>query len=189
MINQKSSGVSSATQLPLRGQPGEDVDVYFARLGRDGWEEIQSTLRLLLGAPLVVEIINAMPVPVCVLNDKCQVVLTNRCWDRFVRAGAPCLLGQRHGELLECACSDVGLDGCGTAPACRTCGAAVSVQKCQQLREQVTCEFRLHRRTSSGAELSELMVTCTPIQVDGRDFILFVVHEVDARVAVKTYDV
>ncbi len=65
----------------------------------------------------------------------------------------------------------------------------MSILESQQSGEQVTCEFRLLRTTARGPEMWDLMVTSTPIQVEGRGFRLFVLHEVDARVAVKTYDV
>jgi PAS domain-containing protein len=167
---------------------GEDVDAYFGRLGRDGVDEIQSASRLVLGVPLLQEIINAMPVPVSVMNEKGQVILTNRCWDRSVGEGADCLLGKRHGELLGCMRCEDGPEGCGTSAGCAGCGAAVSILNSQQSQEQVTCEYRLYRRTPKGPELEELMVTTTPIEVDGRGFSIFVLHVVDPLVAVKSFD-
>ncbi len=134
---------SEKRRLPWHRQSSEDVDLYFGQLGRDGLEELQSASRLILGVPLLKEIINAMPLPVAVLNDKAQVVLTNRCWDRLVGKATDCLLGARHGELLGC----------------------------------IRCE--------DGPEREDQMVTNTPIQVDGRDFSIFVLHDVDPLVAVE----
>ncbi len=55
----------------------------------------------------------------------------------------------------------------------------------QHSRGQVTCEFGLVRRTSDGPEREDQMVTTTPIQVDGRDFSIFALHDVDPLVAVE----
>jgi len=189
MLIQERDSLFSTKRLLFRRHLGEGVDEYFGRLGRDGVEEIQSASRLVLGVPLLQEIINAMPVPVSVLNEKGQVILTNRCWDRSVGEGADCLLGRRHGELLGCMRCEDGPDGCGTSPGCAGCGAAMSILESQQSREQVTCEYHLYRRTPRGPELEELMVTATPIQVDGHDFSIFALHVVDSLVAVKTIDI
>ncbi len=183
--NHISKTLAASSPRGLRG----DVDEYFAHLGRDGEDEIRSATRLVLAIPFLQDIINAMPVPVSILNEKSQVVLTNRCWDRSVGAEGQCLLGKRHGDLLSCVCRDDGPDGCGTSRRCAGCGAAVSILESQHLCEQVTCEFRLVRETSRGPETSELMVTSTPLQVDGRTFSIFALHDIDPRVSVKTYDV
>ncbi|TVS14839.1 MAG: hypothetical protein EA424_18155 [Planctomycetaceae bacterium] len=187
MVIHMRGGFSDRRRLPLQRRSDEDVDVFFGRLGRDGLEEIQAAARLIVGVPLLQEIINAMPVPVAVLNDKGQVVLTNRCWDRSVGEATNCLLGARHGELLGCSRCEDGPDGCGTARSCNHCGAAISILESQHSRGQVTCEFRLYRRTSEGPELEERLVTTTPIQVDGRDFSIFVLHDVDPLVAVECF--
>ena len=123
MIIPVRDGFSDRRRLPLQRQSSEEVDVFFDQLGRDGLEEIRTASRLLLGVPLLQEIINAMPVPVAVLNDK----------------------------------------------------------------GQVTCEFRLVRRTPDGPEREDQMVTTTPIQVDGRDFSIFVLHDVDPLVAIERF--
>jgi hypothetical protein len=143
---------------------------------------------LLSAVPLLQDIIHAMPVPVAILNEKSQIVLTNRCWHRVVSDGSQCLLGKRHGEVLGCVRSDHGADGCGTSRRCANCGAAASILESQETREQVTCAFRLLRETPHGPEPSQLWVTATPLQVDGRDFTIFALHEIDARVSLKSYD-
>ena len=132
---------SEKRRLPWHRQSSEDVDLYFDQLGRDGLEQLQSASRLILGVPLLKEIINAMPLPVAVLNDKAQVILTNRCWDRLVGEATDCLLGARHGELLGCSRCQDGPDGCGTGRGCGNCGAAISILESQHSRGQVTCEF------------------------------------------------
>ena len=187
MVVQMRGGFSERRRLPWQRQSSEDVDVYFGQLGRDGLEEIRAASRLIMGVPLLQEIINAMPLPVAVLNDKGQVVLTNRCWNRAVGEATDCLLGARHGELLGCIRCEDGLDGCGTGRGCGNCGAAISILESQHSRGQVTCEFRLVRRTPDGPELEEQMVTTTPIQVDGRDFNIFVLHDVDPLIAVEQF--
>ncbi len=187
MVIRMRGGFPDRRRLPLQRQSDEDVDVFFGRLGRDGLEEIRAATRLVLAVPLLQEIINAIPVPVAVLNDRGQVVLTNRCWDRSVGEATDCLLGKRHGELLGCIHCEDGPDGCGTGRGCGNCGAAISILESQHSRGQVTCEFRLHRRTSEGSELEERMVTTTPIQVDGRDFSIFALHDVDPLVAVECF--
>ena len=60
---------------------GQEVDSYFASLGRDGIEEIRDTSRRGLGFPCRQEITSTMPPPVSVLHEKVQLVVTNRQWN------------------------------------------------------------------------------------------------------------
>lgn len=70
MIRKLRSVVSSPKASPFRRGLAEQVDVYFEQLGREGVEEVGSVAKLMLRLPLVQEVINAMPIPVSVLNEK-----------------------------------------------------------------------------------------------------------------------
>jgi PAS domain-containing protein len=169
--------VSRPKATRLRQDLGGQVDLYFERLGRDGFEEIQSAARLALSVPLLQEVINAMPVPVSLLNEKGQVILTNRWWDRLVGDATDCILGKRHGELLGCIHCHDGPGGCSTLPGCAHCGAASAIFESQELKEQVTREYRLRRQAKDGEEVAELLVTATPLKVDHRNFTVFALQE------------
>ncbi len=162
---------------------GRQVDEYDERLGRDGVEEVQSAARQVPDVRSLQEVINAVPIPVSVLNENGQVVLANGCWDSLVGDATDCILGKRHGELLGCIHCHDGPGGCSTLVGCIHCGAASSVFECQELKEQVTREYLLCRKTPEGEKVTELLVTATPIHIDHRGFTVFVLQDVDPREA------
>lgn len=162
---------------PARRDLGADVDQYFASLGRDNQEQVQLASRIMLGVPLIQEVINAIPLPVSVLNEKGQVVLTNRRWDSDLDADPDFSHGRRHGELFECLHRHEGPDGCLTSEACADCGAAESIFESLESQEQVTREYQLHRESAAGTHVVERRITATPLHVDGREFTIFVVDE------------
>lgn len=159
------------------------VDDYFAWMGRDGVEDLQRAAALLQGVPLLQDIIDAVPLPVALLNEKGQIVLINRRWSESLGDEADCTLGKRHGELLGCLHATDGEDGCGTSRQCEQCGALVSIQASQQSNGQALRAYHLERPTPQGPEALELMVTSTPIEVGGRWFTIFVLQDADAPVA------
>ena len=160
----------------------ESADSFFASMGRDGLQELKSATVLLRDVPLLQEIIDAMPIPVTVLNQKGQIVLLNRRAGHWLGMGLDCTLGKRHGDLLCCIHSSEGADGCGTSRHCRSCGAAVSISTAQERQGQVVQDYHLTRITRRGEEAVELEVTTTPIYVEGRLFTIFAVRDTGAHI-------
>jgi nitrogen-specific signal transduction histidine kinase len=64
--------------------------------------------------------LEAFPGPAVVLNDRRQIVAANAA---FEAACITASFGVRPGDALGCVEAPRGTDGCGTAEACRTCGA------------------------------------------------------------------
>jgi PAS domain-containing protein len=152
-------------------------DTYFGWVGRDGLDELRSASKLLQGAPLMQQILDAMPIPVSVLNDKGQIVLMNRSGSQALGTTMDCALGKRHGELLGCVHSKEGPEGCCTTRHCENCGAFVSIEASRRTKGQVVREYHLDHETPTGRQEEDLVVTCTPIRVEGRDFTIFAVQD------------
>ena len=106
-------------------------------MGRDRDDEVRSAARLVLAVQYIQRIINAMPVPVAILNEKSQVIVANRSWERLAGKDSECLIGKRHGEQFGCLGLNEGPDGCGSSEACSECGAAVGIMQSQVTGEQV----------------------------------------------------
>jgi PAS domain-containing protein len=173
-------GDAHSDDSDLDFDPSQDervVDDYFALMGRDGIEQLEHAAQVLKGVPLLQDTIDAMPLPVALLNDKGQVVLVNRRWTETLGEEGDCVLGKRHGELLGCIHAAEGSDGCGTASQCAECGGLVSIMESRQLQGQVVRDYRLQRRSAQGIESAEFIATVTPIQVDGRPFMIFVLQD------------
>jgi len=158
------------------------VDDYFAWMGRDGMEDLERAAALLRGVPLLEDVLDAMPLPVAILNEKGQVVLVNRRWSQSLSVEPDCGLGKRHGELLGCLHAADGPDGCGTSGHCEQCGALISVLASRQSQGQALRAYHMERETSQGPEGVELIVTSTPLEVEGREFTIFVLQNADNHV-------
>ncbi len=96
---------------------------------RSGSEELEIQARQvderLLNATAILD---SVPDVFIILNPDRQIVHANEALLR--RLGLPasaCLLGQRPGEALGCRNSIVTSGGCGTANACRACGALLAI--------------------------------------------------------------
>ena len=169
------------TNDPAHLQDERVVDDYFSWMGRDGVEDLQRAATLLQGVPLLQDILDAVPLPVSILNEKGQTILVNRLWSESLGDEADCILGKRHGELLGCLHAAEGSDGCCTSRHCEQCGAMVSVRTSRQNQGQSVRAFHLDRSTPHGPEGVEMLVTSTPLEVEGRKFTIFVLQDADTR--------
>lgn len=154
------------------------VDTYFAPAGRDGQETLCSLAAKFDQAQLFREMVDAVPNPVVVLNDKRQVIVANRALLHLLATEEIEIRGRRPGELLRCAHVEEGPDGCGTGPHCQACGAVASVLGCRESKEQTTNECRLTTQTDSGAKSLDLRVTASPLRVDSCEFTFAVLEDI-----------
>lgn len=118
--------------------------------------------------PLFAACLEAMPCPAMALNDQRQVVAANRLLLGLVGLDPDQAAGRRPGELVRCLHAGEGPDGCGTAEACRHCGALATVLECRRLRRQARGECRISLAAAGGA--LDLEVTATLVEVGGREF-------------------
>jgi hypothetical protein len=131
--------------------------------------------------PLLQDVIDAIPLPVSLLNEKGQAVLMNRRWSQSMGEDAECQLGKRHGELLGCIHVAEGPDGCGSSQNCQQCGAMLSCMVSRRSQSQSVQAYHLERDTPHGVEAVELLATSTPIVVEGREFTVFVLQDAEAH--------
>ncbi len=176
MIATQRNRASSATRLRPR-RSAQLADAYFTWLGRDDDAEISGLARLLGSVPALQEILDALPIPTLVLNDKGQTVLLNRCWQDTLGHEPDSAQGQRQGELLNCVHAADGTDGCGTSEHCPGCGAAESIWESIRSRTQTARDFKLQRVSAHATEVGHWRVVSTPICVRGRSFTIFSVVE------------
>lgn len=99
-------------KAPTDFLPAERADV----------ETLRRQRRAVLGAPKLIENMDAVHDIVVVLNRERQLVHANKAAVAYMRAhdGSP-VMGARWGEALHC---EHFAGGCGTTRFCRTCGAA-----------------------------------------------------------------
>lgn len=119
-----------ATQGDDNMQDSEHL-TYFAPAERYGDDEIRAQHLAFCKEKVAVGILEAMPDPTLVVNDKRQIVASNTLLlDSVGILDVADILGLRPGELMGCIHSDEMPGGCGTAHACRVCGAVKAILGC-----------------------------------------------------------
>ena len=154
------------------------VESYFAPAGRDDQAALDSQASEIVQVQLFQELVNAIPSPVVVLNEKRQIVAANQALLQALKIEEPSILGSRIGEVIHCANAEEGPDGCGTGVHCRACGAVAAVLQCQDSLTQTTSECRLTTETDSGTRALDMRVTASPFHVGANEFTLVVLEDI-----------
>lgn len=146
-------GVGSAEfrceDLPQRRDPDE-VSLHARAVARD---------RVAMG------MLEACPGPSVILNDRRQILAANRAFLRLAAVDAQAgVIGLRPGDAVGCREALEGEDGCGSAEACRQCGAGRGLARIEAGEPgPFNEECLLTRRGAQGDEPLELRAGINPI--------------------------
>lgn len=157
------------------------------RLGEGHWHPLPDArraeaaslareIRLVGESPVITALLDAVDAILLVLNTRRQVVSFNGPGPReelLARVG-----GLRPGELLACVNASAPA-GCGTLPACESCGALGAILESKRAGRPVEAEARL--RTAGGAAAWEFNVRATPVEVGGEPFTVVSLRDVSAE--------
>lgn len=132
-------------------------------------------VRAVSESPVVSAVLEVADAVLLVLNPERQIVGFNSRVES-VRSAAD-VLGLRPGEALGCA--NAAPAGCGTAPACETCGALGAVLGCQARGRPVEAECLI--RGAGGAGALEFNVRATPVAVGGGRFTVVSLRDISAE--------
>ncbi|WP_035105564.1 PAS domain-containing sensor histidine kinase [Desulfohalovibrio reitneri] len=147
---------------------------------RLGEAEIQRQARV-VGETELRLILDSLPNIIFILNAYRQIVFANKAFEKALGPeGVRKLLGSRPGEVLGCPRSKETPGGCGTAEACRHCGAAQAIMEGLSGRE-CTRECRLTRSEGDDMEAMDLLVTTKPLEVADEIYTLFHVQDISGE--------
>jgi hypothetical protein len=152
-----------STTLPARAETA------FASARRESIATVRAQRAVFLAEPMAVALLEAMPGPAFVLNQRRQIVAVNRLLSGALGLADPeDVLGMRPGEAVQCTHSTERAAGCGTASACAQCGAVGAVLECLATRKRTIRECRIV--TTGGADGGALdfrvhasYLTCGPL--------------------------
>ncbi len=154
-----SASASHRPFLPIAVAPAADVRATHARV---------------MGTPMLVHTLDALPGMTLLLNKQRQTVYANRAALRHL--GYDSLdeaLGRRPGDLMHCV--HAAADACGTTDSCRYCGAA-QVQASALQGKTAEQECRINPETAGG-EL-DLRVSAQPFMVGPDELLLLSVTDI-----------
>ena len=149
---------------------------YFAPPERASDEELHKQAAAFASAsPLLVQMLDAMPQIVLVLNTERQIVFANRALLTYLNCTLHSVIGLRPGEALDCIHATDEEWGCGTSEFCRMCGAAQATLQSLNGEEAVQ-ECRISRRCSH--ESLDLRVHAAPLNFEGQKWVQFVLTDI-----------
>lgn len=152
------------------------LPTYYAPAERASEALISLEANMLMGLPLLGQILDSFPNIVLILNEHRQIVFVNQAAvDAFDFTDREEKYGLRPGEALDCIHADETFNGCGTTPFCKTCGAVKSILSGLHGKTK-TEECRITQKTSGNA--LDLRITSTPFKEGGYSFVIFVVMDI-----------
>jgi signal transduction histidine kinase len=128
--------------------------------------------------PVFSTCLEAMPCAALALNRQRQVVAANRRLLEMLGLTPHQAAGRRPGELVRCVHAGEGPDGCGTAEACRHCGAAATILDCRRMERQTRGECRITLAAAAGGGALDLELTATPILLGGQDLAVIALQDI-----------
>lgn len=152
-------------------QPKPSQNSAYLPAERVSASELERQRQAVVGSAQLTALLDATLGFSLVLNEQRQVVHINDAFRGFLeQRGTPLRLGLRPGELLSCVNAPTTDGGCGTAEACRYCGAAHSLAGAAQ------GSSGLHECRIQGEDIGDdldLLVKSSCVEIDGERFIVF----------------
>lgn len=136
---------------------------FFLPAERDTKEAIRTSADLVVGADFIYSVLNTIPGPAVVLNDKRQLIAANETLLGLI--GAETLedtLGCRPGEVLRCEIAETAPASCGTGLACKYCGLVNTVLRSMRSGKRESGECRIMNKDGNPLDL-EVVATSSKI--------------------------
>lgn len=138
-------------------------------LGAPGRADItRQQAGLFAGGAVSRNVLDAVPTPLLIINDKWQVVYANKAVLGLVDLEEGGVTGLGEGEAFHCVHARTGGEASGTGESCPICGVARAVLLALEGQETVS-DCRLTCDLSGDVPL-ELRVWATPLECDGETF-------------------
>lgn len=154
----------------------------YAPAEREALTRVREKFQFLGDSELIDKIINALPSMGAILNEHRQVIYANQhLLSKLNLRTVEGLLGQRPGEILHCVNANREIGGCGTSKNCSVCGAVNSILECQERKEKVSKECRIHAIDDGKHVAYEFLVTTSPLSWQGENFYIMVLGDLSAE--------
>lgn len=149
---------------------------HFAPAERASREQVRSIARRLESNVLAQTLLEGYPETVVIVNRERQIVACNAALPALVGRAKQDLIGLRLGEALHCPHAFEMSGGCGTAEACRLCGAVQAMVECIDTRRAVRREC--HLTPVTGPAALELAVLATALRFEEEELSIFAIRDI-----------
>ncbi len=159
----------------------EPSPVALAPLERASESVLQQQTELFAQQEVLAATLNAMVLPVLVVNSHRQIIFANQAMADLVDAeNGAALVGIRPGEALHCHYVDAGEAGCGTSPFCRYCGAARAMAEVELGAEREEEAFILRDLGQFPAAL-DLHIVAKSFQLGQERFTMMTIRDISGE--------
>jgi len=156
-----------------------EPDTFYLPSEQDSDDAVFADMTHLKNSENLYMLINAMPCPVAILNDKRQIVFCNQNLLELLKFDQlEAIISVRPEEAFKCERTKDGL-ACGTTEFCRYCGAAQAIKDCMAANDTVSKECRLTCDVFPSGSV-ELTTTAAPFSSNGKNYVIFSVEDVSA---------
>jgi len=144
------------------------------------YEEIIKLNGELKSHPLIPVLLNSTPDIIMILNRYRQIVTANENFLDVLKVESEgSILGKRPGEAMSCIhCKN---KSCGTTKFCKYCGAINAIFNSQKFKCRDIQECNITVRTSSGLQGFNFLVTASPFEFNGEDFVVFAIRNISEQ--------
>jgi K+-sensing histidine kinase KdpD len=126
--------------------------------------------------PLLLKFVDAIPIPVMVLNKQRQIVYSNKILLEITgKKELQIVFGMRPGEILSCSHAFETSGGCGTTEFCNTCGALKAIILASDESSEQVQEARI---ITNDNEALDLKVYSSPLNIGDDEFTIFTVRDI-----------
>jgi hypothetical protein len=145
-------------------------------------DTIMKSFRSFEAQDFIKAVFNAAPGIVMILNDHRQAVYVNqKLYETLPGKTMNDVLGYRPGEIFNCINAINSPGGCGTAKACRVCGAAAAIieSMMHSVKSEKECRITTIEDSKSGS--LELMVSAAPINIYNENYYIFTIADTSSE--------
>ncbi len=108
-------------------------------------------------------ILDAMPLPVLVVDEDVRIRVLNRAGSAAFGLDEPAVLRRRGGEALHCLHAQDSPDGCGRGSFCRTCIVRNSVKAALDGKTVVRRRTKLELGSREAPKTIDVLITASPL--------------------------
>lgn len=130
------------------------------------------------GELLYAHILNAVPVPIFIVDEDVRIIDSNSAADRAFSLSGNAIRLRRGGDVLHCLHSRDVPEGCGRGPACKSCVIRSSVSNCLDAVSTTQKWMKFHIQTETKRTELELLISACPLPEAGRNAVLLTVEDV-----------
>jgi hypothetical protein len=140
---------------------------------RSSMDEIRKIYDKIKSIKYLQELMNSLPNPGFLLTPTRQIILANTEFRSMTGAqDVENIISMRPGDILKCVYAVGNPDGCGASPECQFCNTLAAIMESQKEGKKVSREARLITKDDDRQIHFDLIVTCSPIKIEGDQFYL-----------------